>query len=55
MSEASELTRRVALAEEMLRKAMADLEAATPGLGALVVWQSEGPASSMKGKEWERP
>ena len=55
MSEASELAHCVALVEEMLRKAMADLEATSPGLGALVVWQSEGPASSVKGKEWEHP
>ena len=53
MLEASELTRHVALAEGMLRKATADLEATTPGLGALVIWQSEGPASFVKGKERE--
>ena len=55
MSDASELARRVALVEEMLRKASADLEAASPGLGALVVWQGEGSAPSVKGKERERP
>ena len=55
MSDASELAHRVALAEEMLRKASADLEAMSPGLGALVVWQGEGLASSVKGKERERP
>ena len=55
MSDALELARRVALAEEMLRKASADLEAASPGPGALVVWQGEGSAPSIKGKEWERP
>ena len=55
MSDASELARRVALVEEMLRKASADLEAVSPGPGALVVWQGEGSAPSVKGKEWERP
>ena len=55
MSDASELARCVALAEEMLRKALADLEAASPGPGALVVWQGEGSAPSVKGKERERP
>ena len=55
MSDASELARCVALAEEMLRKASANLEAASPGPGALMVWQGEGLASSVKGKEQERP
>ena len=53
MSDASELARRVALVEEMLRKASADLEAVSPGPGALVVWQGKGPALSVKGKEQE--
>ena len=55
MLDASELARHVALVEEMLRKASADLEAASPGPGALVVWQGEGSALSVKGKEREHP
>ena len=55
MLDALELARRVTLAEEMLRKASANLEAASPGPGALVVWQGKGSAPSVKGKERERP